>query len=208
MIIAIDGPAASGKGTLARRIAAHYGLRYLDTGSLYRAVARDVMATDGDLRDVATATAAARALDPVSLDDPVLRERGVGEAASIVARIPQVRTAILDYQRNFGSKPPGAVIDGRDIGTIVCPNADVKLFVVAALNVRADRRYKELREKGFDVTLEQVTEEIRNRDRRDLERDVAPLAQAEDARLLDTSDLSIGAATCAAVDLIDAMRAR
>ncbi|MEL7543510.1 MAG: (d)CMP kinase [Pseudomonadota bacterium] len=208
MIIAIDGPAASGKGTLARRVAAHYGLRYLDTGSLYRAVARDVLANDGDLRNVTTATSAARALDPASLDDPVLRERGVGEAASIVARIPEVRNAILDYQRDFGAKPPGAVIDGRDIGTIVCPDADAKLFVVADLKIRARRRFEELRGKDFDVTIEQVTDEIRNRDRRDLEREVAPLAQAEDACLLDTSDLSIPAATWAAVELIDAMHRR
>ena len=129
MIIAIDGPAASGKGTLAKRIAAHFGLRYLDTGTLNRAVARDVLAADGDLRDVATATAAAKALHPDSLDDPFLRDRGVGEAASIVARIPAVRDAILQYQRDFAEMAPGAVIDGRDIGTVVCPDADAKLFV-------------------------------------------------------------------------------
>ncbi|MEL6422992.1 MAG: (d)CMP kinase, partial [Pseudomonadota bacterium] len=178
MIIAIDGPAASGKGTLARRVAAHYGLRYLDTGALYRAVARDVLAEEGDLRDPKTATRVASDLDPETLDDPFLRDRGVGEAASIVARIPEVRDAILAYQRDFGTAAPGAVIDGRDIGTVVCPDARAKLFVTASLEERARRRYHELRSKAYDVTRDAVTDEIRNRDRRDLERTVAPLAKA------------------------------
>jgi len=205
MIIAIDGPAASGKGTLARRIAAHYELHYLDTGTLYRAVARDVMANGGSLRDVATASAAAENLDSGSLDDPFLRDRGVGDAASIVARIPEVRDAILQYQRDFANRTQGAVIDGRDIGTIVCPDADAKLFVTATLQERARRRYHELRAKTFDVTREQVEDEIRSRDRRDLERAVAPLARAEDAVLLDTTDLDIEAAFQAALIAIEGL---
>lgn len=208
LVIAIDGPAASGKGTLAKRIAAHYGLRYLDTGTLYRAVARDVLAEKGDLRSVTTATRIARALDPETLDDPFLRDRGVGEAASIVARIPEVRDAILQYQHDFAEKAPGAVIDGRDIGTIVCPDANAKLFVTATLQERARRRYHELRAKTFDVTREQVEDEIRNRDRRDLERVIAPLAQAEDAVLLETTDLDIEAAFQAALLAIDGLLER
>src|SRR5262245_38671521 len=131
MIIAIDGPAASGKGTLGERVAAHFGLAHLDTGLLYRAVARDVLQQGGALTDVNAAAAAARGLDPITLDDPGLRRPGVGEAASVVARIPQVRTAILDYQRTFARRPEGAVLDGRDIGTVVCPDADVKIYVTA-----------------------------------------------------------------------------
>ncbi len=208
LIIAIDGPAASGKGTLAKRIAAHYGLRYLDTGTLYRAVARDVLAANGDLRDAVAATAVARNLDPDTLDDPFLRDRGVGEAASIVARIPEVRDTILQYQRDFAATPPGAVIDGRDIGTIVCPDASAKLFVTATLQERARRRYHELRAKTFDVTRDQVEGEIRNRDRRDLEREVAPLAQAEDAVLLETTDLDIEAAFQAALLAIEGLLER
>ncbi|MEL6287738.1 MAG: (d)CMP kinase [Pseudomonadota bacterium] len=208
MIIAIDGPAASGKGTLARRVAAHYGLRYLDTGALYRAVARDVLAEEGDLRDPKTATRVASDLDPETLDDPFLRDRGVGEAASIVARIPEVRDAILAYQRDFGTAAPGAVIDGRDIGTVVCPDARAKLFVTASLEERARRRYHELRSKAYDVTRDAVTDEIRNRDRRDLERTVAPLAKADDAVLLDTTELDIEAAFQAAVVAIDALLER
>ena len=208
LVIAIDGPAASGKGTLARRIAAHYGLRYLDTGALYRAVARDVLAKGGDLRHAPTATEVATQLDPDTLDDPFLRDRGVGEAASIVARIPEVREAILQYQRDFAVLDRGAVIDGRDIGTVVCPDAGAKLFVTATLEERARRRYHELRSKTFDVTREQVEDEIRNRDRRDLERDVAPLAQAEDAVLLETTDLDIEAAFQAALLAIEGLLER
>lgn len=208
LTIAIDGPAASGKGTLAKRIAAHYGLRYLDTGTLYRAVARDVLAAGGDLRNVETATNAAAVLDADTLDDPFLRDRGVGEAASIVARIPDVREAILQYQRDFSASAPGAVIDGRDIGTIVCPDAPAKLFVTATLEERARRRYHELKSKNFEVSREDVEDEIRNRDRRDLERDVAPLAQAADAVLLDTTDLDIEAAFQAALLVIDGLLER
>jgi len=208
MIIAIDGPAASGKGTLARRIAAHYGLDYLDTGSLYRAVARDVMAAGDSVCDPERAVAAARNLDESTLDDPFLRERGVGEAASILARYEAVRHELLAYQRRFAGRPQGAVLDGRDIGTAICPGADAKLFITASVEERARRRYHELRAGGFDVTREGVREEIRNRDRRDQDRAASPLKMAEDARLLDTTDFDIETAFRAAVALIDEMTGR
>src|SRR5262249_7070499 len=148
MIIAIDGPAASGKGTIAKLVAAHYGLAHLDTGSLYRAVARDTLAIGGDPADPSAALASARGLDPSTLDDPELRAPGVGEAASIVAKHPQVRDELLAYQRSFARAKSGAVLDGRDIGTVICPDADVKLFVTATAGERARRRYFELRQAG------------------------------------------------------------
>jgi CMP/dCMP kinase len=202
MIIAIDGPAASGKGTLARRIADHFGLAYLDTGLLYRAVARDLRAMGKTSKDVPCAAAAARALDPKSLDDPLLRAAGAGEAASIVARIPEVRAALLDLQRNFSRRPPGAVLDGRDIGTVVCPDADVKIFVTATPEVRAKRRYLERKADGEPVTYEAILADIRRRDARDAERDAAPMRAAQDAVLLDTSNLDIEAAFNTAVGVI------
>ncbi len=204
MIIAIDGPAASGKGTLARKIAAHYGLRYLDTGALYRAVARDVLANCGDVTNPADAERAAKNLDLQSLSDPALRDRGVGEAASLVAKIPEVRGALLECQREFANKPPGAVLDGRDIGTVVCPNADLKLFVVASAEARARRRFLELQAENNDIKEAEVLANIHARDVRDQSRGVAPLAKAEDAHLLDTTNLDIEAAFKAAVKLIDA----
>jgi CMP/dCMP kinase len=164
MIIAIDGPAASGKGTLARRIAAHYGLSYLDTGALYRAVARDVRRSGGALDDPKAAAAAARVLDAASLSDPGLRDPGVGDAASIVAKIADVRVALLDFQRDFARQEPGAVLDGRDIGTVVMPDANAKIFVVADVEIRARRRYLELKARGEDVTSDGVLEVIRRRD--------------------------------------------
>ncbi|MBI1383364.1 MAG: (d)CMP kinase [Rhizobiales bacterium] len=203
MVIAIDGPAASGKGTLARLLAAHYGLHHLDTGALYRAVARDIIQAGGDLTDEATAVRAAHNLDASTLADPFLRTRGIGEAASIVAGRAGVRAALIEYQRAFARRPPGAVLDGRDIGTVVCPHADHKIFVVADVRVRAERRYRELRSQGFDVELGQVLEQISERDRRDRERVSAPLLMAEDAYLLDTSHLDIDAALRAAIDLIE-----
>jgi cytidylate kinase len=201
MIIAIDGPAASGKGTLARLIAVHYRLAYLDTGMLYRAVARDVLAAGAALEDAEAAATAASGLDPATLDDQSLKDRGVGDAASIVAKHPAVRTALLDYQRTFARK--GAVLDGRDIGTVVCPDADAKIFVVADQRVRARRRYEELAAKGEPVTFESVLEVIRRRDERDAARDTAPMKPAADADLLDTTDLDINAAFDAAVALIE-----
>lgn len=202
MIIAIDGPAASGKGTLAKRIADHFGLACLDTGLLYRAVARDVLARGASLEDEAVATAVARTIDPSSLTDPSLRLPGVGEAASVVARIPAVRAALLAFQHDFARQQPGAVLDGRDIGTVVCPDADVKIFVTADASVRARRRYEELRLRGEPVTFEAVLDVIQRRDARDSGRPDAPMRAADDAILLDTSNLDIEAAFDAAVGLI------
>ncbi|HSH63144.1 (d)CMP kinase [Methyloceanibacter sp.] len=208
MIIAIDGPAASGKGTLAKRVAAHYGLHHLDTGRLYRAVARDTLAAGGDPSDAGAALAAARALDAKSLDDPDLRTPELGEAASLVAWHPEVRKTLLAYQRAFARRKPGAVIDGRDIGTIVCPDADVKLFVTATPEERARRRYREFKDDGIDVTEKEVLADILARDTRDENRAVAPLRQPEDAVLLDTTNLAIDAAFRAAISLIDAAMGR
>jgi cytidylate kinase len=202
MIVAIDGPAASGKGTLAKRIAAHFGLHHLDTGLLYRAVARDVQRLGAALDDAERAAAAARALDPAELDDPDLRKPGAGEAASIVARIPQVRAALLEFQRSFARRPPGAVLDGRDIGTAVCPDADVKIYVTATPEVRAERRYLEMQGRGEAATYGGVLADIRRRDQRDASRDTAPMRSADDAFLLDTSNLDIEAAFDTAVGVI------
>ncbi len=202
MIIAIDGPAASGKGTLARRIAEHFGYHHLDTGLLYRAVARDVRAAAGRLDDPADAVRAARALDPATLGDPTLRHPGLGNAASVVAQIPEVRAVLLQFQHAFAQRPPGAVLDGRDIGTVVCPDADVKIFVVADARVRAERRYLELAGRGEAVTREEILDQIQRRDQRDRDRADSPLKPAEDALLLDTTDLDIDGAFDAAVGLI------
>jgi cytidylate kinase len=202
MRIAVDGPAASGKGTLAKRIAAHFGLNHLDTGLLYRAVARDVLAAGKPLTDVGAAVAAARSLDHTTLADPMLRERNAGEAASIVARIPEVRAALLAYQRAFAARPPGAVLDGRDIGTVVLPDADLKIFVTASSEERARRRWKELASAGSGVKYSQVHEDIRIRDRRDSDRAIAPLVPAPDAILLDTTNLDADMALEAAIKLI------
>lgn len=206
MIIAIDGPAASGKGTLARKIAEALNLAYLDTGSLYRAVARDVRRTGGALDDPTTAATAARLLDPASVSDPGLRDPGVGDAASIVAKIPEVRAALLEFQRDFARQAPGAVLDGRDIGTVVLPNADAKIFVVADVEVRAKRRYLELKGRGEDVTYEGVIEVIRRRDARDMGRDAAPMKPADDAVVLDTTMLDVAAAFTAALKIIESKR--
>jgi len=204
MIIAIDGPAASGKGTLARRVAIHYGLRHLDTGALYRAVARDTRALGGDLADAQAAARAASRLDVDTLSDPALRTAGVGEAASVVARHPEVRAVLLEYQRNFALGAPGAVIDGRDIGTVICPDADVKLFVTATPEERARRRFLELCQNGVQIGESEVLADIMARDERDRSRDASPLRQAEDAALLETTILDIDAAFRAAIDLIEA----
>jgi cytidylate kinase len=206
VIIAIDGPAASGKGTLARRLAAHFGLAYLDTGSLYRAVAHRVLADSGNPESEVDAVAAARRLGETESADEDLRTPAVSKAASIVAAIPAVREAILDFQRDFAARPPGAVLDGRDIGTVVCPDADVKLFVTASPETRARRRYLELAASGDAPSEADVLADLIARDRRDRERAVAPLAQAQDAHLLDTTDLGIEAAFAAAVEIVDASR--
>jgi len=208
VIIAIDGPAASGKGTLGKLIAAHYGLVHLDTGKLYRAVARDTLAAGASPSDASTALSAAKALDVRTLDDPSLADGKLGEAASIVASHPEVRDALLAYQRAFARRKPGAVLDGRDIGTVICPDADVKLFVTATPKERARRRFHELREAGNGVSEADVLADIRRRDERDKGRAAAPLRQAEDAHLLDTTNLDIDAAFKAAIDLIDAAMGR
>ncbi len=204
MIVALDGPAASGKGTLGRAVARHFGLVYLDTGSLYRAVARDVVARGGAPENENAAAAAARTLDRETLDDPALRDAEIGAAASLVAAHPAVRQALLEYQRAIAAHPGGAVIDGRDIGTVVCPDADVKLFVVASAEERARRRHAELEAAGTGDSYDQVLAEIEERDERDRSRANSPLKPAEDAHLLDTTDLGIEAAFKAAVELIDA----
>ena len=206
MIVAIDGPAASGKGTLARRIAAELGLRYLDTGSIYRAVALACLRAGVDVADAGEAARLAEALDAAHLDEPALRDPGVGEAASVVSAHPGVREALLGWQRRFADTPPGAVLDGRDIGTVVCPDADAKLFVTATPEVRAARRAAEMRSKGHDLTDEEVLADILRRDARDQARASAPLRQADDADLLDTTDLSIEAAFQAALGIVTRAR--
>ena len=202
MIIAIDGPAASGKGTLAKLIAEHLNLPCLDTGLLYRAVARDVAARGFRLADTWAAVTMARSLDPATLDDEALRGPGAGEAASLVAAIAPVRSALLAYQRAFATRPGGAVLDGRDIGTVVCPDADAKIYVTARPEVRAQRRFLERQALSFPVTYEAVLADIKRRDARDSGRESAPMRAAPDADLLETSDLDIEAAFEAAVVLI------
>ncbi|MFN3448415.1 MAG: (d)CMP kinase [Roseococcus sp.] len=207
MIIAVDGPAAAGKGTLARRLAAHLGLPYLDTGLLYRATGRRVLDAGGDPADPAAAEAAARALAPEDLARPDLRAEDAAAAASKVAAIPAVRAALLDFQRRFGAAR-GGVLDGRDIGTVVFPEAPVKLFVTASPEVRAARRHAELLGKGVAARLEDVAAEMAERDARDSARGVAPLRPAEDALILDTSALDAEAAFAAALALVESARAR
>jgi cytidylate kinase len=207
MIIAIDGPAASGKGTLGKRLAAHYGLRHLDTGLIYRAVAKAVLDAGHSPRDRAHAVAAAAALDPAGFDEPALKRQEVGEAASLVSAIPDVRAVLIDFQRNFGRAAPGAVLDGRDIGTVIFPDADVKMFVTASAEVRAARRAAELKSAGASVEKADVLADIRRRDERDTSRAAAPLKAAPDAHLLDTTHLDIDAAFRAAVDIVEAVRA-
>lgn len=202
MIIAIDGPAASGKGTLAQRIAGHFGYVWLDTGLLYRAVARDVLAAGADLEDEAAGARAAGALDATTLVDEALRSTAIGEAASVVAKHRGVRAALLDFQRNFAQTPPGAVLDGRDIGTVICPDADVKIFVTADVEVRARRRFEEYVRRGERVSYEEVLDIIRQRDARDASRSAAPLQQAPDAVLLDTTHMDVETAFMAALDII------
>ena len=202
MIIALDGPAASGKGTLARRIAAHHGLSHLDTGLLYRATARALIDAGERLDDEARAVAAARGLALTDFDEDKLRGREMGEAASIVAAIPAVRAALLDMQRAFAARPGGAVLDGRDIGTVISPDADVKIFVTAAPETRANRRALELAGRGEKVDYAAVLDDIRKRDERDSSRSSAPLVKATDAVTLDTTNLDIDAALTAALQIV------
>ncbi len=207
-VIAIDGPAASGKGTLARHVAAHFGFAHLDTGRLYRAVARRLLDAGIDPDDMDAAAEAARTVDPAGLNDPALGDDTVGAAASRVAAIPAVREALLRFQRDFARTPPngaaGAVLDGRDIGTVICPDAEIKLFVTADVAVRADRRHKELLSRGENSIYSRVLQDMKERDARDSSRAVAPLQPAEDAWTLDTSRMTADEAFAAAVSHIEA----
>jgi CMP/dCMP kinase len=203
LIIAIDGPAASGKGTLGKKLAAHFGLRHLDTGLLYRAVAKSLMDAGLPYDDVAKATAAASSLDPTRFDEIALKSPAVGEAASIVSAVPEVRAVLVVFQRQFAAMPPGAVMDGRDIGTVICPDAPVKIFVTATPEVRASRRAKEFATQGQAVDEALVLADILARDERDTTREVAPMKRAADAHLLDTTHMDIDAAFRAAVELVE-----
>jgi CMP/dCMP kinase len=207
MIIAIDGPAASGKGTLAKRLARHYGLRHLDTGVIYRAVAKAMLDAGVELTDEARAAAAAMALDPETFGDPALKSQKVGDAASVVSAFPRVREALVNFQRQFAAEPPGAVLDGRDIGTVICPEADVKIFVVADPKVRAHRRTLEAQGRGEEADEAVILADILKRDERDQNRATAPLKAASDAHLLDNSHLDIESGVRAAIDIIEAVRA-
>ena len=202
MIIAIDGPAASGKGTLARRLAAHFSLPHLDTGLLYRATARALLDNGVALDNIDAAVAVARGLALTDFDEHRLRGREMGEAASIVAAIPQVRAALTDAQRHFATRPQGAVLDGRDIGTVICPEAQVKIFVTAAPAERARRRTLELMGRGEVANFEALLEDIRTRDARDSGRSTAPLRAAADAVQLDTTTLDVEAAFQAALAIV------
>ena len=206
MIIAIDGPAAAGKGTLARRLAEHFGLALLDTGLLYRAVGLETLREGADPSDTEAAVRAARSLSPSDLADEALRSEEAAAAASKVGAIAAVRAIMLDFQRSFAHNPPdgavGAVVDGRDIGTQICPDADVKIFVTARPEVRAQRRLKELRARGVDAIHGRVLQDMKERDARDAKRDVAPLKPAEDAFVLDTGEMDADAVFAAALDFI------
>jgi CMP/dCMP kinase len=212
-VVAIDGPAASGKGTLARRLAEHFGFAHLETGALYRATALLILDEDGDPADSAIAVAAARRVSPDLLSDPRLRGDDVARAASIVAVNPEVRRSLLDFQRNFAAHPPpparGAILDGRDIGSVVCPTANVKLFVTADAQVRARRRLAELRACGSSAIYQDVLQELKDRDRRDAGRDAAPMAVPIDATIIDTTALDVDAAVeCASQFVLRALAER
>jgi cytidylate kinase len=207
-VIAVDGPAASGKGTVAAGLAEAFGLPYLDTGLLYRAVGVLMQRAGQGLDDEAAASAQAHLLTADLLDDPAFRTRAAGEAASRVAVYPRVRQALLEFQRTFASQEGGAVLDGRDIGTVIAPDAAAKLYVTASPRVRAERRWKQLRAQGEDVKLDDVLADIRVRDSRDGGRAAAPMRPADDATLLDTSEMTIEAAADAARRIVEAARAR
>jgi cytidylate kinase len=210
IVIAVDGPAASGKGTLARKLATQFSFAYLDTGKLYRAVGLKVLRAGGDPEDEDAAEATARSLDVSELDDPDLAGDEAASAASKVAAIDGVRAALLDFQRSFAATPPdvdgepaeGAVLDGRDIGTVICPDATAKLFVTADVEVRADRRHKELLNRGEASIYARVLEDLKARDARDMNRETAPLRPADDAVVLDTTELDVDAAFVAALDIV------
>lgn len=207
MIITVDGPAASGKGTLAKKLAAHYGLPHLDTGLLYRGVGYLMLEGHHALDDVAAAARIAQELDLAKLDHEKLRSDAIGEAASRVAALPGVRAALLKMQQDFARQPKGAVLDGRDTGTVIAPDADVKIFVTASPDERARRRHIELASRQTPVEYCVVISDIRKRDERDSERSIAPLKPAPDAVLLDTTHLDIEAAFRAALSIVEAPRA-
>jgi len=206
LVIAIDGPAASGKGTLARRLAEYFNLPHLDTGLLYRATACALLDEGLPLDDEEAATAAARGLSLTDFDDARLRSREMGEAASVVAALPQVRAELVELQRRFAAREEGAVLDGRDIGTVICPGARVKIFVTATPETRAQRRALELARRGEEVDYPTILADVKRRDERDSARAVAPLKPAADAVTLDTSDLDIEAAFRAAVAIVEKAR--
>lgn len=203
-IIAIDGPAAAGKGTLSRKIAEAYGFHHLDSGLTYRATAKALLDEGLPLDDEAVAEKIARAIDLGGLDRAILSQHYIGEAASKIAVMPSVRRALVEAQRVFSEREPGTVIDGRDIGTVVCPNAPVKLYVTASPEVRARRRYDEIIANGGSANYEAIFDDVRKRDERDMGRAESPLKPADDAHLLDTSEMSIEAAFQAAKIIIDA----
>ena len=206
--IAIDGPAASGKGTIASGLGRELGFPVLDSGLLYRAVGVTVQREGGDPADAAAAEAVARRLDPSQLEDPVFRTREAGEAASLAAAHPGVRSALKDFQQRFAEREPGAVIDGRDIGTVIAPDAPAKLFVTASAEVRAERRFRQLKGQGEDVSYDDILADIRRRDERDSGRAASPLVMADDAALLDTTQMSISQAADAARRIVEEARAR
>jgi cytidylate kinase len=208
LVIAVDGPAASGKGTLARRLSAHYGLPYLDTGLLYRMVARAMLDAGHDIRDAEAAGRLVSSFDDGAFAEDSLRGREIGEAASVVAAMPAVRSGLIERQRRFAAQSGGAVLDGRDIGTVICPQAPAKLFVTATPEVRAARRHKELAGRGEPATFDGILADIRRRDARDSGRSDAPLRAAEDAILLDTSALTIEEALAAAIAIVESRKAR
>lgn len=203
LVIAVDGPAASGKSTLARRLAMHFGLRFLDTGLLYRAVAKSMLDHDLDPGDAAAAVRAAEALEAEDVQPNRLKGEAIGQGASKVAAVPAVRAALLPFQRRFAARPPGAVLAGRDVGTVVCPDATFKLFVTASEEERARRRHEELLRRGDAPIYAAVLEELRERDRRDSGRAVAPMRAAPDAWVLDSTSLDADAAFEAARDHIE-----
>lgn len=202
MIIAVDGPTASGKGTIAKALAAHFGLPHLDTGLLYRAVGRQVFLDGGDPDDAGDALAATAFPDTL-LGDPALRDEQTGGLASRVSVHPAVRQALFDRQRSFATRDTGAVLDGRDIGTVIAPEAQAKLFVTASVEARAQRRFLEMRERGAGVNLLEIQDDLRRRDERDRNRAVAPLVSAPDAMVIDTSDLDKDEAVAAAIEAVE-----